>query len=144
MPGREGIEWAPSGSCSPTTSSVRPQRWGRVKLGLRGNAWWLQWLRHQSPEGIRKPSAGSLAPSPQAEWWHPARLFQACGQVSGPRLSQFLPTARRTKRESLHQHQVSAAALRPARPDWISNWITVPAPESVRGSGTQSCLFLTL
>lgn len=44
--------------------------------------------------------------------------------------------SRGTKRESLHQHQVSAAALGPTRPDWISNWITVPASESVRGSGT--------
>lgn len=41
--------------------------------------------------------------------------------------------SRGTKCESLHEHQVSAAALGPAGPDWISNWITVPASERARG-----------
>lgn len=73
-------------------SPVRPPRWGAAWCHprLSGRVRWPQWLECQSPEGLRKPRkpalfaqlCGGILPA-----------SQACGRVSGPWLSQFLPSA---------------------------------------------------
>ena len=72
-------------SCRPTEVGLSPS----TKPGPGGKLRWPQWLEHQSSE--------------EAWCWQPAsspscvvascQPFQACRQVSGPWLSQFLLTA---------------------------------------------------
>lgn len=101
-------------------------------------------------EGAPVPGTSVRRGAQEAQCWQPAPFPQLCDGIlpasPSPRASLWplaVPVSadsRRTKCESPRQHQVSAAALGPAGPDWISNWITVPASENVSGSATQCWL----
>lgn len=139
---REGIEWAGHTADrallpAPPVSSQMLGTAPGAKPGLGGKVWWPQWLE-RSQRGSGSPALAVCC------------FPQLCGGILPAFLSlraSLRPLAvpvsadsRGIKHESLHQHQVSAAALGPMRLDWISNWITVPASESIRGSGTQGWL----
>ena len=122
-------------------SLVSPLRWGTAPVPSLDD-WYggcCGWnISSQRGSGSPVLAACSLSP---AVWWHPASLPSLWASLR-PLAVPVSANSGGTKRESLRQHHISAAALGPARPDWISNWITVPTSESVRGSGTPGRLSL--